>query len=382
MEKLVVPYHLSVLYPYNTAISATSPDILISILGVVLVAVFVVWGWKMQRKLIFGLLFFIATIGLTLLNFYRNQDISFAADHYAYLPSIGFLYFLVLGAWMICTSIGRGMTLRFVTIAGGLVILLFALLAHNQSSIWHDSEELFTNALKYYPDTLSARMNLITLYLDSGKPDAAMQQAKELLLLQERGRTHRLIGDIYLDEHKYAEAEQEYKTAVSMEPNSPEHYIRLGDLYAIQGRLKEAEQQYLHVLALDPKQIDVYDNLASVYLAETRYEDAEDTARKMLAEQPLSDRGHYILGISLERQHKIVDAISEFEQTVTLNPMNADAFASLAADYLYMGRNDLALSMLKKAYTLDPSNSAVQGLAHSIVQMGIVRFGTGTGQTQ
>lgn len=377
IEKLIVPYHLSILYPYNTDVQLASADMLFSFGVILLLVLAIQQSWKKYRLLAFGLIFFVITIVPTLTNIYRNQDLSFAADHYAYLPSVGFFFAAALAAYWLGKHVRpTKIALRAGTVICAYIILMFAYFAHAQATVWHDSTTLFSNALQYYPETLSARMNLLDLYLQSGDTREAMQQAQQLLALQPRGRTHRLIGDIYLQEHLYAQAEAEYKTASNMEPTSAEHYIRLGDLYAIEGKLTDAEREYKTALSYDAAQIDVYDNLATVYLAEKKYTDAEATARTMLSHQVLSSRGHYLLGLALEHQNRMQEAVVEYKESVALDNTNVDALASLSAGYLQLGKNALALDALKKAYAIDPSNQAVQVVARTILQMGIARMGS------
>lgn len=371
LQKLLFPLHLSAIYPYNQPITFYSTDIVVSVLFTLVFAFIIFHLWLRAREITFGILFFIITLFPTLLDTYKGEDISFASDHYVYLPSIGFFFFVCMSAYYLCKK--HPPALKICTGALIVALLVFSRMSASQAVVWHDSEKLFGNTLQYYPDALGARLNLITLYMEQHNMDKALQQVGALMLHEPRGRVHHLLGDIYLEENSYFEAESEYKKSIEFDPNNPDHYASLGIAYANRGEYKEAIDELQTAIALNPQYLLAHSTLSSIYLKQSRFKDAEEESRNIVTLQPFFPWGHYLLGITLEKQQRIPEAVKEYQKAMELDPGDVDTITSLAILYLYQGKNVDALDLLKRAYELDPKNQTVQTLARQLVKEGVLK---------
>lgn len=127
--------------------------------------------------------------------------------------------------------------------------------------------------------------------------------------------------------------------------------------------LAEARQLWGKALTLDPKYAEVYAALGWSYCMEWNWrwstdprtlERAFTLAQQALALDESLPHAHALLSnyYALTRQYD--QAIAEGEQTIILNPNQADAYASQAETLLWAGRPEEALRALKYAMRLNP----------------------------
>ena len=151
--KLILPYNLSAFYPYP-AYQFVDLQFYYWIfpLLVIVVTGMVVYSRKFTRKIIFGFGFFVATIVLVLQLFPTNRAI--VADHYTYIPYIGFFYLAGEG-FSYLTSSGRSSFFHYrkpIIVIGITVFLIFSFLTNNRIKVWQNSLSLWNDAMEKYPN--------------------------------------------------------------------------------------------------------------------------------------------------------------------------------------------------------------------------------------
>ncbi len=98
---------------------------------------------------------------------------------------------------------------------------------------------------------------------------------------------------------------------------------------AKRGQSAEAEQELRAALQLDPKNADLYAGLAYVLTDQKKYDDAESSAREALRLNPDSDLAHASLGIALGGKRDFDGMVAEEREAIRLNPNNDAAHVSL-----------------------------------------------------
>jgi len=139
-----VPYPLSAFHPFPL------PDHLgwtIYLSPIFLLAlIFLIWHFRRNRLVVFGLLFFLINILLVL----QLIPIGFTivSERYTYVPYIG-LAFLVT---MIVTK--NVSAKRFIPAAAGAVVVFsaFGFLSFKRTQVWKDSDSLWTDVINRYPN--------------------------------------------------------------------------------------------------------------------------------------------------------------------------------------------------------------------------------------
>ncbi len=135
-------------------------------------------------------------------------------------------------------------------------------------------------------------------------------------------------------------AVEEYKTALSADPNSPQLNDELADLYFRTGQVREAEATARGLLKSSPDDIDAHRLLGRLYL-------------RQLSEAQNSVSSSSPTGNTLDQ------AISEFQKIVTLDPKSVEDRMVLGQLYTVKHQNEKAEEQFKAAQDLDPDSEEV-----------------------
>ena len=174
-----------------------------------------------------------------------------------------------------------------------------------------DAAADFKRALEINPGRVDAELGLATVSEALGQRADAEQHLEQCLKLQPENASVRFhLAKLYLGENKTGPAISHLETLEQAHPTLPGLDASLGDAYALAGRVADAE---------------TYDRKA---LATAQ---AESSGNADLADL------HRSLAGALLKENKTIDAASEFQQALKLDPANQDAAKGLATS-LYMSK--------------------------------------------
>jgi tetratricopeptide (TPR) repeat protein len=131
---------------------------------------------------------------------------------------------------------------------------------------------------------------------------------------------HFLLGMLYMNTSRWADAEPELRTVISLNDKSGFTYLALGSSLFEQGKLAEAEQTLLRANELIPGVPRVSYELARTYYALGRFQDAEPKVRKTVAMNPSFPEGHMVLAYVLLHLRKNQEAFDELQTYLRLAP--------------------------------------------------------------
>ena len=157
---------------------------------------------------------------------------------------------------------------------------------------------------------LSLCMFLIGEHKATGKEadTISVQQHVQVDSLQEAMK-HYSWGKGHERNEMYEDAVEQYKKAISYDPNNPKMHYALGSVYYKMKRMQEAKASYLATTRADSTHLNAHYMLAKIYHAEANYD----------------------------------SALVQYEKTVTLKPDYVEIRRSVAELYRYRGREDDAL---------------------------------------
>ncbi len=135
-------------------------------------------------------------------------------------------------------------------------------------------------------------------------------------------------------------AVEEYKTALSADPNSPQLNDELADLYFRTGQVREAESTASGLLKSSPNDIDAHRLLGRIYL-------------RQLSEARNAVSSASPTGNTLDQ------AIAEFEKIVSLDPKSVEDRMVLGQLYTVKHQNEKAEAQFKAARDIDPDSEEV-----------------------
>jgi len=93
-------------------------------------------------------------------------------------------------------------------------------------------------------------------------------------LLPDNASARKCLGEALLLQENYKGALEQYQRLSELEPDNPEHFLRLALIYRHLGQLDNAEESMLHAKQDAPDSLEVIYNEALTYRAQGRFDDA------------------------------------------------------------------------------------------------------------
>ena len=120
------------------------------------------------------------------------------------------------------------------------------------------------------------------------------------------------------------------------------------------GDFQQAEKIFRELLNKDARDIDARLGLSFTLLKQRNLQGAYDNAARVIMQDPLSARGHALLGAAILGAGEFSLSVEEFRTALALNGDEALAVAGLAMVDFYENRMTMALNGLRKAVDMDP----------------------------
>lgn len=328
--KSIVPFGLSAVYPFPDNSAETLPmhfyaAPLIVTAGMASLYIF----RRSAASFIVPAAFFVIGLGPTL------QLVPFgsmmAADRFAYLPSAGMLTILVLAAGR---TIRRRPELRNVSIMlTAAVVMVFGWTTWNRVGVWHNSETLWSDAIRQYPDFPLSYFSR---------------------------------GQYYFTEGREGEASADFNTALRLAPQFPAALNMRGYMHAVRGNTEQARQDFERVIALQPENAMAYYNRGLLHMTTEAFDSAAADLSKAIEHDPEFTEALVQRGDVYQRMGRYHDAVADLTEALRLQPDRSDALMMRGSSRLSLEMLDEAVIDLRKAVALQPENAEGYRLLSSI----------------
>ncbi|MGA7340818.1 MAG: tetratricopeptide repeat protein, partial [Terracidiphilus sp.] len=235
----------------------------------------------------------------------------------------------------------------------------------------HEAEVTVRNLLKVSPDDVDAHKLLGRIYLrqlgegenggSSAPPsanvlDQAIAEFEKIVALQPKSVEDRMVlGQLYTVKHDPQKAEEQFKTAQEIEPESEDVVLNLARLYAESGDVQHAVKVIEAVPESDrtPKMEfslgAAYDQLKQPKDAIAAYERAEDL-------EPGDLRTIDALAQALFNNEQFDEALKQYRQLAEADPENDGPLIHISEILRQQGKYEEALAAVKKALKIDPTS--------------------------
>lgn len=267
--------------------------VVLAALGHLAVVTWALWGLRKTPFLAFGSLFYY-TAHLVESSVVPIRDLVF--EHRTYLPNAG----LALAcAWGLLAALPVRQPRWAVLGPGVLGLALLGLLwqTWHRNQLWRDPIAFWQDNVRLEPKALRPKLelareyfearriqeslalgrqvaastpwppvaplpqsvaaNLAAAYLVAGNYDLALRAVEDTLkrplLPQIKKRLYWVRGSIYHAQKRYAQAEADYRTALSLDREDAAMWLSLGEALLAQGETAKARQAYAQAFALDPQ---------------------------------------------------------------------------------------------------------------------------------
>ncbi len=320
--KFLVPYNLATYYPYPPL---SNPPIYFYLMPVVGLAIVGVWYWLFWKKkpVLFGLLFFMLTISITLQIFSFGGAIM--SERYTYIPYIGLAFCMGLLLDYLLQRFPKQKSALFG--AFGLYGLILAIGCFQQTKVWKNGETLWSQVID-------------SMAFQSAIPNS------------NRGYYRKQNND-------FEGALQDFNRSLELSPNEHGSRVGKGNVFFEQRQYQAAINEYNYVLERKPDYAAALSSRGASYSALGQYEKALQDINRALELKPtdLNSIKNKAVALSAIGQHET--AIEVFQEYLGYEPRNVDIINALAIEYQYLNQHPRAVEILTQAIQIDPNRGVL-----------------------
>ncbi|MEO0834460.1 MAG: tetratricopeptide repeat protein [Cyanobacteria bacterium J06642_3] len=212
------------------------------------------------------------------------------------------------------------------------------------------AEQYLANAVTVQPKFIKAWFSLGNLRQSQNQFETAEQAYRQALTLRpDSAPIYNNLGYVLQQQSKWSEAAVAYKQALSLMPNCTEADVNWGNALFAQGKLDPDQQ--LHYAQLNYKLGLKRHRVQDWQTAITYYRQA------ILMESQLID-AHYHLGLALQKQRKLTEAMACYQQVLQLAPDRGVVYYNLGQIFQDLGDLDQATHNFKLGLKLINPNYA------------------------
>ncbi len=234
-----------------------------------------------------------------------------------------------------------------------------------------EAESTARGLLKSAPGDIDAHKLLGRIYLrtlsegqnapSSASPaggvlDQAIAEFEKIVALQPKNVENRMIlGQLYTVKHDPKKAEEQFKTAQAMEPDSEEVVLNLARLYAESGDMEHAVKVIETVPEAD-RTAKMEDALGAAYEQLKRSKEAIAAYQRAADIEPGDVRTLEALAQALLSDNQLDEALKQYRELSAADPENAGALVHIGEIQRRQGKYEEALVTIRKARKMDSGN--------------------------
>ena len=265
------------------------------------------WGRHALFALGFFLLMVAPVLGFITISYMR---ITWAADHFIYLPMIGPLALLGAGAAMLFAR-ARDAEKPVYIFAAAAVVAVLAYSSFRYAGVWADEDRLWEYTLSINNEAWQAHNRLGAKKFARGDLDAAHYHFQNSTRLRpDLGETHNNLG-----------------TTLSARA---QRFAQQGNPDAAKREMDAAIEQFAEATRVTPHVPAIKVNLANALAAAGRFGEAGNNYKQLLEKEPNNPALINNYGVALYKQGLNEAAIKQFRRALEIAPDLKDAKESLA----------------------------------------------------
>ena len=235
----------------------------------------------------------------------------------------------------------------------------------------HDAEVTARMLLKNSPNDIEAHKLLGKIYLRqlsdgsnavcSASPsgnalDMAIAEFEQIVALLPKSVEDRMVlGQLYTVKHDPKKAEEEFKTAQSIEPESEEVVLNLARVYAESGDIEHAVK-VIEAVPVDARSPRMEVALGAAYDQLKRPKDAVAAYQRAVELDPGDEHTLDTLGQALLNNNQLDEALKQYKALAVADPEDAEALVHIGEIERRQGKYEDSLATVRKARKLDPTS--------------------------
>jgi tetratricopeptide (TPR) repeat protein len=314
-----------------------------------------------DKTLIFGILFFLITISVTLIaGKVRPQQV---ADRYTYIPYLG-LFFIIaifLSPQSTVISLQKKRIMQNIKALIFIIfIVCFSIISYNRNKVWADNFSLFDDMLEKYPKVSFALNNRgLAKYYKNDFNGAILDYNKiiennphDAGAYSNRGVAKNALGDMQ-------GAIKDFSKAIEIDPEFGGAYYNRGFDRGTIGDMEGALRDYNKAIEINPNSDGTFFIRGNTKASLGDKQGAIYDYNNALKINPRNVMALINRGYTKSSLGDIHGAIQDFNEAIDLNPKYAEAFVNRGNSKNALGDKHGALDDYNKAIELNQQNAQV-----------------------
>ena len=310
--RFFVPYPLSAFHSFPLTTAMPLPMWLSPLFMLALLAL--VWFKRKNKLLLFSFFFFMINVVLVLQ--FVSIGGTLLSERYTYVPYIGMAFLI----GMLLDRYSVSMNKLFVWGIPAAALLVFSIITFQRTKVWKNSETLWTDAIKHFPDAPVPRTNRANYLI--GTSTGVKDKVKQNEMLQT--------------------ALEDCNVALKTNANHAKGYENRQNIYLRLNKDTLALADANSLIRLEPRNRLGYYTKGSVYQRFNMPDSALASFNKCLEISPntdfaLNNRG----SILFNNYQKYNEALADFNRAIQINP-SGDYYLNRSYCYYRLGQIDKA----------------------------------------
>ena len=269
LKLLILPFDLHMEYGNNLF---SFGDVKV-ILGIVILFGSLIYAFrkKTSNTLVFFSIGWFFIVLLPVSNLYPIN--AYMAEHWLYLPSIGF--FLVLSQGLSLLYRNREWRI-FAAVLSVILLTSLTCLTRGQNGYWREPITFYERTLQYAPDSHRLYNNLGNAYSVIGKTDEAMRAYHKSIEVNKTGynyaQPYNGLAVAYINSGEREKAVGMLKKTIEIDPGYTEAYYNLGQVYGAMNKSGKSIEAFEKAVAINPVYSEAHHGLSKAYYHNRDYD--------------------------------------------------------------------------------------------------------------
>lgn len=310
--RFFVPYPLSTFHPFPSPGNLGWPVLLSPLFSLALLVV--VWIKRKNKLIVFSFFFFMINLALVLQLIPIGGTL--VSERYTYVPYIGMAFLI----GMILDKYSPAINRKMLWGIPAVVLLIFCVMTFLRTRVWKNSETLWTNVLKHYPDAAVPRTNRANHLIRASQEAGTKEKEKQML----------------------ETALEDCTIALKAKPNHAKGYENRQNIYLRFNQDSLALLDANALIRLEPQNRLGYYTKAVVYQRFNMPDSAIKYFDECLRLNPNTDYALNNRGSLLFNHYKkYKEAMADFTKAIQINPQG-DYYLNRSYCYYQLGQIELA----------------------------------------
>ncbi len=302
--KMIMPIKQSLYYPFPNYDNGYLPVEFYIAPFALLAIIFIIYKYaRSNRKLIFGLSFFLFTIALMLQFIPVGPNL--ITERYTYISYIGLFYILGEGYSYIHRNTSKTIkNIRpFIQVALGIYLIIFMYRTYQRVEVWQNSETVWSDVLDNFTTDAEPYYNRAAFYMEKKNYNKALYDLNNALEVKPNHvGAYNNKGLVLYHRGKYKKAIKHFDHAIKLDSTYAKAYTNRGMAWGRLGSLDKTIEDCNKAIAIDPTIADSYANKGIALAMRGEYKEAIKNFNKAIERKPFDEKYYFNRGMALASQ--------------------------------------------------------------------------------